>query len=197
MNSEKIGKLIFTLRKEKNLTQSQLASLINVSDKAISKWERGNGCPDITLLKQLSEALNINIEKILEGEITKNNKNSGNLNKINFYFCPYCNNLITSSIENEISCCGRPLDSLKVQNIDNEHNIEIIDNEDEFYIKINHEMSKTHYINFIAYIKTDSIYVKKLYPEQDSAFYMPKMYGGKFYIFCNKHGLFNERNKNN
>ena len=54
MNCEKIGKLILKYRKEKNMTQKNLADELNISDKAISKWERGLGCPDISLLIPLS-----------------------------------------------------------------------------------------------------------------------------------------------
>ena len=57
MDCKKIGALIYSLRKEKSLTQKQLADQIFVSDKAVSKWERGLGCPDVTLLPALSEVL--------------------------------------------------------------------------------------------------------------------------------------------
>ncbi len=57
MDAEKTGKLINFLRSKKSLTQKQLAELINVSDKAVSKWERGDGCPDVGLLPSLAEAL--------------------------------------------------------------------------------------------------------------------------------------------
>ena len=53
MNPEKIGSLIFQLRKEKNLTQKQLGEKLGLSDKTISKWERGLGCPDISLLRYI------------------------------------------------------------------------------------------------------------------------------------------------
>ena len=54
MDSQKIGKLIKTLRKEKQLTQMQLAEHMNISDKTISKWERGLGCPDISFFPKLT-----------------------------------------------------------------------------------------------------------------------------------------------
>ena len=50
MDHEQIGRLIRSLRREQGLTQLQLASLLNVSDKAVSKWERGLGCPEVSLL---------------------------------------------------------------------------------------------------------------------------------------------------
>ena len=68
MEAEKTGKIILEKRKEKNLTQKDLANKINVSDKTVSKWERGRGCPDISLLIPLSKELDISIYKLLGGE---------------------------------------------------------------------------------------------------------------------------------
>ena len=72
MDCQKVGDLIYRLRKEKQLTQKELANQIGISDKTISKWERGLGCPDVSLLKDLSEIFQINIEKILDGKLTSN-----------------------------------------------------------------------------------------------------------------------------
>ena len=69
MDCKKIGELIYTLRKEKNMTQKQLADLMNISDKTISKWERGQVCADISLLFELSNILYVNVDRILEGKI--------------------------------------------------------------------------------------------------------------------------------
>ena len=88
MDCSKVGKLIFGLRKEKGMTQKQLADALNISDKAISKWERGLGCPDVSLLRKLSEVLNINIEKILLGDLEPNNADGGNMKKKKFYSAP-------------------------------------------------------------------------------------------------------------
>lgn len=68
MNSIKTGKLISAMRTSKGMTQKQLAEKINISDKAISKWERGDGCPDISILPVLAEALDIEVDNILNGE---------------------------------------------------------------------------------------------------------------------------------
>ena len=64
----KIGAFIANLRKEKNLTQKDLADILHVTDRAISKWERGKGCPDISLLDDLSKTLDVSILEILKGE---------------------------------------------------------------------------------------------------------------------------------
>ena len=72
MDCSRVGKLILSLRKEMNFTQKQLADTMNISDKTVSKWERGLGCPDVALLGELSEILGINIEKILLGDLEVN-----------------------------------------------------------------------------------------------------------------------------
>ena len=71
MEQDKIGKFIQSLRKEKNLTQQELAALIGVTDRAISKWENGRGLPDYSLLRPLSDALGISINELLNGERIK------------------------------------------------------------------------------------------------------------------------------
>ena len=69
MDAEKTGKLINYLRSLKALTQKQLAEQINVSDKAVSKWERGDGCPDVGLLPKLAEVLETDVDSLLKGEL--------------------------------------------------------------------------------------------------------------------------------
>lgn len=82
MNQEKIGKFILKCRKEKNLTQEQLAELIGVSRKSISRWENGNSMPDYATLDILCNALNISINELYYGEkiINKDYKNISETN---------------------------------------------------------------------------------------------------------------------
>ena len=68
MDQEKIGKFIQMLRKEKNMTQMELANKIGVTDRAISKWENGRGMPDISLLELLTKELGISINELVKGE---------------------------------------------------------------------------------------------------------------------------------
>lgn len=68
MNQEKIGKFILKLRKEKNMTQKELANKIGVTDRAISKWENGRGLPDLSLMKPLCDELGISINELISGE---------------------------------------------------------------------------------------------------------------------------------
>ena len=75
MNQEKIGKFIANLRKEKNMTQQELAEKLNVTDRAISHWENGRRLPDISLLKELGDVFNVTIDEIINGErITEKNQ---------------------------------------------------------------------------------------------------------------------------
>lgn len=189
MDCNKVGKLILGLRKEKGLTQKQLADSMNISDKTISKWERGLGCPDVSLLHELSEALCVNIEKILLGDLDPNHVDGGNMKKIKFYICPTCGNIITSTGEAKISCCGRKLTALIAKPSNDEHHLTIETIEDDYYITFSHQMNKDHFINFIAYVSYDRVLFVKLYPEQGSEVRFPKLYGGKFYFGCSQHGL--------
>ena len=72
MNYENTGTIIRRLRLEAGLTQSELASRLFISDKTVSKWERGLGLPDVALLSKLSTVLNVNIEEMLQGELNAN-----------------------------------------------------------------------------------------------------------------------------
>ena len=189
MDCNKVGRLIHDLRKEKSLTQRQLAELMNISDKTISKWERGLGCPDVSLLHELSGALNVNIEKILLGDLEPNSMDGGNMKRVKFFMCPNCGNVMTATSEAEISCCGRKLTALVPKPADEEHCLKVENIEDEYYITFSHDMKKEHFISFVAYVSYDRILFVKLYPEQGGEVRFPRLRGGKFYFGCSKHGL--------
>lgn len=189
MDCINVGKLILSLRKEKGMTQKQLADAMNISDKTISKWERGLGCPDVSLLHELSEILNVNIERILLGNLEPNDADGGNMKKVKFYVCPDCGNILTATGEAEVSCCGRKLVSLIPKPADEIHKLTVEEVEDDYYVTFTHEMSKTHYLIFVAYVSYDRVLLIKLYPEQNGEVRFPKLYGGKIYFCCNKHGL--------
>ncbi len=73
MNQVKIGKFIQERRKLKNLTQSQLADKLGITDRAVSKWENGRGLPDTSLMLDLCEVLEIAVNELLSGEVIKVN----------------------------------------------------------------------------------------------------------------------------
>lgn len=95
MDNGKIGELIHRLLRERGLTQLQLAECLGVSDKAVSKWERGLGCPELSLLPELAEALEVDMGKLLSGELAANDRVSGNVNRLRFWVCPSCGNVVT------------------------------------------------------------------------------------------------------
>lgn len=189
VDCNKVGKLILDLRKEKKMTQKQLAEVMNISDKTISKWERGLGCPDVSLLHELSEVLNVNIEKILLGDLEPNNMDGGNMKKIKFYMCPNCGNVITATGEAEISCCGRKMMALIPKPVDGEHYLNVESVENDYYITFPHEMKKEHFISFVAYVTYDKVLLVRLYPEQGSEVRIPRLRSGMLYFGCSRDGL--------
>ena len=90
MNNYVTGKVIKELREKKNLTQLELANIIGVSDKTISKWETSKGFPDIALIEPLAKALNISVIELMSGDYVINNNKSSNIEKSVIYVCPIC-----------------------------------------------------------------------------------------------------------
>ncbi len=82
MSNKSIGKTIYNLRKNKGLTQQDLAHNLKVSDKTISKWERNLEMPDVKLIPKLAEELDITIEELLDVDIKNNNKTDDIVNII-------------------------------------------------------------------------------------------------------------------
>lgn len=189
MDQTKIGELIFRFRKEKGLTQLQLGEMIGVSDKAVSKWERGLGCPDVSLLRDLSAALGVNIEGILDGELPQNETERGNMKRLNFFVCPECGSISTTVGKAEISCCGRRLAPLEAKPVDEAHTPKMEQIDGEWFVTLPHEMTKRHHIVFAAYLSADRVVMIRLYPEQEAQFRLPMMFGGRLYIYCSKDGL--------
>lgn len=190
MDNSKVGNLISQIRKEKEMTQKQLAEVLMISDRTVSKWERGLGCPDVSLLHALSGVLGVNLEKLLQGDLEPNIADGGNMKKLKFYVCPTCGNLITSTGEAELSCCGLKLSALKPKQADADHHLNIQQIENDYYITFDHEMRKDHYLNFIAFVTYDRVLMVKLYPEQNGEVRFPKMNGGMLYYCCTRHGLY-------
>ena len=96
MNNYVTGSTIKTLRESKKLTQAQLAEMISVSDKAVSRCETGKGFPDISLIEPLSKALGISVIELISGDRIINKNVSSNMKGSILYVCPMCGNLIHS-----------------------------------------------------------------------------------------------------
>jgi len=182
--------MIKNLREQKKLTQAALAEKIFVTDKAVSKWETGRGYPDISLVESLAKALDISVIELLSGKNVINTNRQSNMNRVQFYVCPVCGNIIQSTGEALISCCGITLPPLEAEESDKNHSVRIERIEDEFFVSVEHEMTKNHYISFIAAIRSDGVEIQKLYPEQNAEARF-KISGTKQILFyCNQHGLY-------
>lgn len=190
MNQYVTGAMIKKLREAKSLTQSDLAERIGVSDKAISKWETGKGYPDIALVEPLAKELEISVIELLSGKDIINTNRSLNIRRMKFYVCPICGNIITSLGEAVVSCCGVTLPVLEAEEPTESHKLQIEQSEDEYYITSIHEMSKSHYISFIAAVKDNSVELTKLYPESSAEARFKVSRTRELYYYCNKHGLF-------
>ena len=191
------GAMIKRLREEKKLTQSELADKTFVTDKAISKWETGRGYPDISLVEPLAKALDVSVIELLSGENVINTNRCGNMNRVKFYVCPVCGNIIQSMGEAVISCCGITLPPIEAEEADEKHSFQIERVEDEYYVTVSHEMTKTHYISFIAAVRSDGVEIKKLYPEQNAEARF-KISGTKQILFyCNQHSLYKVKPERN
>ncbi len=189
MNTYITAQTIKKLREEKGLTQTALADKIGVSSKAISKWETSKGLPDISLIEPLSQALGVSVMELMSGDTVINKNLSSNMLFSKFYVCPVCGNVIHSSGAALISCCGITLPALEAEDTDEEHTVSIEPVEDEKFITVNHDMTKSHFISFMAYVTSDKIHFVKLYPEGNAETRIQFRGRGYLYVYCNKHGL--------
>ena len=188
MDCVKTGRLIAKLRKEKGLTQKNVADALGISNKTISKWETGLGCPDLSLWPDLSTILGAEIAQLMEGEIVPNKPDNGNMLKTNFYVCPTCGNILFSTGSASVFCCGKKLEPLVPTDTNTiKYTAELSDT--DYYITADHEMTKDHYISFAALVKSDRVYLVKLYPEQNPSFRLPALKGARLFMYCVKHGL--------
>ena len=190
MNKYVTGTMIKRLRESRGVTQHQLAERLNVSDKAVSKWETGRGYPDITHIEPLAAALGVSVIELFSGEDVVNTNRSFNMRRTKLHVCPICGNIIQSTGDAIVSCCGLVLPALEAEQEDESHHFQAERVEDEYYVTISHEMSKTHFISFIIALKDDGYEIKKLYPEgnAEARFKISRTKG--FLYYCNQHGLF-------
>lgn len=189
MDCVKIGKLIAKLRKEKNLTQKNIADALGIQNKTVSKWECGLGCPDLSLWPELSVILGVDMKQMMEGEIISNKPDSGNIDKVRFYVCPSCGNILVSTGSASIFCCGRKLELILPADTLTASKITLEEIDTDYFVSIDHPMDKEHYLSFAAYVKSDRVFLNRLYPEQSPTFRLPITTGGKIYVYCIKHGL--------
>lgn len=184
--AQRTADLIRRLRGEKGLTQARLADMLHVSAKAVSKWERGAGLPDASVVPALSAALGVSEQALLSGCVTFNPTDGGNMKRIRFYRCPACGNLLTATGNPDIACCSRRLTPLAVTPADDPHRLTITDVEDEKLVQWQHPMEKGHHLTFLAEIGYDSVHIVRLYPEGAQEHRLPRMAGGRFCCGCSQ-----------
>ena len=184
------GSVIRRLRESKNMTQEGLAQKLHVSSKAVSKWETGQGLPDVSLLEPLAQALDISVIELFSGENIRNQNRAGNMLRERFYVCPVCGNVIQASGEPVISCCGITLPPLEAEDPDEEHLLRIEEVEDEYFVTVEHPMTKAHYLSFFAALSDQGAQLVKLYPEGSAEARFKRNRVKWLLTYCNHHGLF-------
>ena len=195
MDCKKTGELICLLRKQKNLTQKQLAQLVGVSNKTVSKWECGHGLPDILTVEKLARVFNTTTSCLLEGEIKQNKTDVGKLEKTKFYICPVCNNIITSTSKADVFCCDKKLFPLCSSFCDDKHQTHAEHIDTDLFLTINHPMTKDHFITFVACVFDDHIILYRLYPEQNAEVRIPfSKRNFHLYFCCSQDGFFRIKN---
>lgn len=190
MNQYDTGAMIRKLREEKKMTQAELAERLFISDKTVSKWENAKGYPDISLLESIARVLQVSVAELMAGRSVSNVNQSGNMMRSKLYVCPVCGNVIHSMGEAVIHCHGVLLAPLQAVESDEEHMIFIEGVEDEYYVRIEHEMTKKHYITFVAALAQDGIQMIRLYPEGDAAARFQTKGVRRIYFYCSRDGLF-------
>ncbi len=187
------GAVIRKLREDKKMTQEELAEKVFVSSKAVSKWETGQGFPDVSLIEPLAKALGISVIELLSGEDIKNLNRASNMTRGKFYVCPVCGNVIHATGEAVVSCCGITLPPLEAEAPDEEHRLLAERSEDEYRVELRHPMTREHHITFLAAVSDQGIQLVKLYPEWNAEARFRIDGVRDLYACCNQHGLFRIR----
>lgn len=190
MDAAKTGALIRSARVSLGFTQSQLAAQLGVSDKAVSKWERGVGCPDLSLITPLAKILGLGTDELLSGEVRESERRSDSMKRTSFFYCEQCGNVLTASGAASVTCCSRRLEPLAVRECDDAHALTVERVEDELYITTAHEMEKGHYIAFVAALEGDRLTLCRQYPEWEMRLRLPIRRRFTLLWYCTEHGLF-------
>lgn len=193
MDQTKTGELFARLRKEHAMTQKEVADILHISDRTVSKWERGMGMPDVSMWKGISALFGVDIEKLLEGELSEKETEAGNMKRMKFYRCEHCGSIVWTTGGGEISCCGRRLTPLQAQDADTAHDVKIEEIDNEYYATFAHPMTKEHSIAFASLVSWDRATVVRLYPEQAGEVRLPRIRRGELYLCCTKDGLFRKK----
>lgn len=176
MDLSKTGIAIKKLRTAKGMTQKELAEKLGIEPKTVSKWETGNGFPDVSLVTALCEALSVTEKALFSGETAPSHENEDF--GVNFFFCPTCQSFSFGFGKAELSCCHRPLFPLTAKK-GSAHDMK------------RHIKSRDHYILYTAEVLPDSVSVKRFSPGEVPS--PPK--NGRFFYLCSKDSLYELKNE--
>lgn len=168
-----LGGIILVLKLRKRFV-SQCLSLSNVCHKIaeslpINRFYFLHNLIEVTILVAVivlcAVVINIILSmELMSGDTVTNKNKAGNMLRSRFYVCPLCGNILHTTGDAVISCCGITLPPLESEETDGEHWFTMEKVEDEYFLTVNHEMTKTHYISFAAYITSDRLQLVKFYP---------------------------------
>ncbi|WP_370743193.1 XRE family transcriptional regulator, partial [Ruminococcus callidus] len=148
------------------------------------------GLPDITLLEPLAKALHVSVPELISGTAVTNRNRTANMLKTQWYVCPLCGNVISAAGEGAFHCCGIALPPLVPEEPDESHTISVECMDGEYFVRMEHPMTKSHYLSFFAAVTSERVTLVKLYPEQEPETRLPARGRGWLYACCNRHGLF-------
>ena len=138
----------------------------------------------------IAKAFRVSVTELMIGNAVNNGNVAANMLRSHFYVCPVCGNVIHSMGETVIHCQGILLTPWQAEEPDDKHKISIEKVEDEYYVRIEHEMTKEHYISFVAALGSDKIQMIKLYPEGNAEARVKINGMRKLLFYCNRDGLF-------
>lgn len=190
MDPIKTGALIRQLRRELHLTQQQLADQLCVCHKTISKWERGLGFPDLSLLPRLCEILCVDSNQLLSGTLPEQDGKGVTMKHMHYFVCPLCGSLSLTTGSASVTCCGRPLTPLTPKKAEGQERLTVEEVEQDWYITADHPMEKDNYLSFVAFAQGDRVTVYKQYPEWEVQVRIPRRGRGTLLWYSTTKGLF-------
>ena len=132
----------------------------------------------------------VSVAELLSGKAVTNTNISANMRRSHFYICPVCGNILHSMGQAAVSCHGIALPPLETEEPDAAHAITLEAVEDEYFVSVRHEMSRTHYISFLAAVSDDRLQLIRLYPEGNAEARIQRRGVQTIYACCNRDGLF-------
>ena len=189
MDQVKTGALIKRFRTQMGLTQRQLAGRIGVSDKAVSKWERGNGCPDVSLLAALAETFSTEVGVLLTGELDKKEKDRGSMKHLRFYLCKECGNVVAAASGAAVVCCGARLAAETPVRAEADEMLKTEETGGELFVSSDREMTKRDYVPFVAYVGDSVFILCRQYPEWGLQAHLPVFRSGRLVWYSPGRGL--------